>query len=133
MAGLRRNEIDKLEWSAFDWDRNGISIEADFLFLAEKRGFNRRCRVDPEVMELFQGYRVSASGNFVIESEVLPRLDAADFHYRSQREFEPLNRWLRGHDVEGKVSLFTRSERNIGSQCVRNMEFMLASRALPPC
>jgi len=28
MAGLRRKEIDTLEWSAFRWDKNAIRIEA---------------------------------------------------------------------------------------------------------
>ena len=90
MAGLRRNEIDKLEWSAFDWDRNVISIRATAYFSPKSEDATGDVEVDPEVMELFRGYQANASGDFVIESKVSPRPDAAYSHYRSQREFEPL-------------------------------------------
>ena len=94
MAGLRRNEIDKLEWNAFDWNRAVISIKATSYFSPKSEDSTGDVEVDPEVMELFRGYLATASGDFVIESRASPRPDAAYSHYRCEREFEALNKWL---------------------------------------
>jgi hypothetical protein len=38
MAGLRRNEVDKLPWSAFRFDEGVISIEATAVFRPKSDG-----------------------------------------------------------------------------------------------
>jgi Phage integrase family. len=129
MAGLRRNEIDKLEWSAVDWDRNVISIRATAYFSPKSEDATGDVEVDPEVMELFRGYRANASSDFVMESSVSPRPDAAYSHYRCQREFEALNGWLRAHCVEAKQPLHT-LRKEFGSQICAKHGIYAASRAL---
>jgi hypothetical protein len=37
MAGLRRNEIDKLPWTAFRWDERVIHIQATEFFCPKSR------------------------------------------------------------------------------------------------
>jgi integrase len=129
MAGLRRNEIDKLEWSAFDWRRGIISIRATAYFSPKSEDSTGDVEVDPEVMELFRGYQATASGDFVIESRVSPRPGAAYSHYRCQREFEALNRWLQTHGVKSKQPLHT-LRKEYGSQVCAQHGIYAASRAL---
>ncbi len=50
--------------------------------------------VDPELIELFRGYRAKATRSFVIESPNDPRPDATFQHYRCQYLFEKLSEWL---------------------------------------
>jgi integrase len=129
MAGLRRNEIDKLEWRTLDWGKGTISIEATRWFTPKSEDSTGDVEVDAEVMELFRGYQVSASGDFVIESEVSPRPQAAYSHYRCQREFEALNKWLREHGVQGNRPLHT-LRKEYGSQVCAKHGIYAASRAL---
>ena len=129
MAGLRRNEIDKLEWSAFDWRRGLISIKATAYFTPKSEDSTGDVEVDPEVMELFRGYRASASGDFVIEGGVSPRPDAAYSHYCCQRDFEALNDWLRAHGVLGGRPLHT-LRKEYGSQVCAKHGIYAASLAL---
>ena len=91
MAGLRRNEIDKLEWSAFLWEEGLIRIEATRWFHPKSEESVCDVEVDSELMELFRGYRAKTSGSFVIESRNEPRPDATFEHYRCQSHFEKLS------------------------------------------
>src|SRR5206468_12405392 len=77
----------------------------------------------------FRGYQAIASGDFVIESRVSPRPDAAYSHYRCQREFEALNSWLQAHGVETKQPLHT-LRKEFGSQVCAKHGIYAASRAL---
>jgi integrase len=129
MAGLRRNEIDKLEWRAFDWRRGVISIRATAYFSPKSEDSTGDVEVDPEVMELFRGYKATASEDFVIESRVSPRPDSAYSHYRCQREFEALNGWLQTHGVKAKQPLHT-LRKEYGSQVCAQHGIYAASRAL---
>jgi integrase len=129
MAGLRRNEIDKLEWNAFDWMRAVISIKATAYFSPKSEDSTGDVEVDAEVMELFRGYEATASGDFVIESKVSPRPDAGYSHYRCQREFEALSKWLQAHGVKGKQPLHT-LRKEFGSQVCGQHGIYAASRAL---
>jgi integrase len=129
MAGLRRNEIDKLEWNAFDWKRDVISIKATQYFSPKSEDSTGDVEVDPEVIELFRGFQATATGDFVIESSVSPRPAASYSHYRCQREFEALNKWLQVHGVHAKQPLHT-LRKEFGSQICRQYGIYAASRAL---
>lgn len=129
MAGLRRNEIDKLEWNAFNWDRNLISIRATEFFQPKSEDSTGDVEIDFEVMELFRGFKARASGTFVIECSVAPRPGASYSHYRCQRLFEKLGTWLRAHGVEGKRPLHT-LRKEYGSQVCAKHGIYAASRAL---
>jgi hypothetical protein len=106
MAGLRRNEIDKLEWSAFRWKVGVIRIEATKWFHPKSEDSLGDVEADGELMELFRGYRARATGTFVVESKVAPRPEATFEHYRCQSHFEKLLAWLRkkGSAVKNAVA-----------------------------
>ena len=70
MVGLRRKEIDLLEWESFLWDADVIRIEETKYFHPKSQDSVGDVPVDAEVMEIFRGYRARSKGPFVI----LPRL-----------------------------------------------------------
>ena len=129
MAGLRRNEIDKLEWSAFRWNEGVIRIEATRFFQPKSEDSTGDVEVDPELMEVFRGFRASAQGEFVIESKNAARPEATYSHYRCERTFKTLTKWLRLHGVEGKTPLHS-LRKEFGSQMCAKHGIYAASNAL---
>ena len=71
MAGLRRNEIDVLPWTAFRWNE-GDTHRDDRALSSEVAQFRRRRRVDPELMEVFRVFFARRKRDFVIESDSPP-------------------------------------------------------------
>lgn len=128
-VGLRRNEIDKLEWPAFRWDEGIIRIEATRYFHPKSEDAMGDVAVDAELLEMFRGFRGRATGNFVIESEIAPRPGATYSHYRCQRVFEALSKWLRDHGVTGNKPLHT-LRKEFGSQVCAKHGIYAASTAL---
>jgi integrase len=129
MVGLRRNEIDKLEWPAFRWDEGVIRIEATRYFHPKSEDAVGDVEVDAELLEIFRGFHARATGNFVIQSEIAPRLGATYSHYRCQRLFEALSKWLRDHGVTGNKPLHT-LRKEFGSQVCAKHGIYAASTAL---
>jgi integrase len=129
MAGLRRNEIDKLEWTAFRWDAGVIRIEATSYFQPKTEDSTGDVEVDPELLDVFRGFNARAKGSFVIESLVEARTAATYAHYRCQREFESLTKWLRSHGVTGGRPLHT-LRKEYGSQICAKHGIYAASHAL---
>jgi len=129
MVGLRRNEIDKLEWAAFRWDEGIIRIEATRYFHPKSEEAVGDVEVDAELLEIFRGFRARATGDFVIESEIAPRLGVTYAHYRCQRSFEALAIWLRHHGVTGNKPLHT-LRKEFGSQVCAKHGIYAASHAL---
>jgi integrase len=129
MAGLRRNEIDKLEWRAFHWDRRFIRIEATPYFQPKSEDSVGDVEVDPELLRVFRGFKARASGEFVIESDVDARVGTTYSHYRCQKHFEALTEWLRAKRVPGNKPLHT-LRKEFGSQICNKFGIYLASQAL---
>jgi integrase len=129
MAGLRRNEIDKLEWPSFRWAQNVIRIEPTRYLQPKSENSIGDVEVDPELMEIFRGFKARAKGNFVVESDVPARMDATYSHYRCERDFTALNKWLRAHGVTGNRPLHT-LRKEYGSQVCAKHGIYAASQAL---
>jgi hypothetical protein len=55
-AGLRKKEIDLLEWSSFRWDENVIRIEPTRYFHPKSEDSIADLPIDREVMDVFRGY-----------------------------------------------------------------------------
>jgi integrase len=115
MAGLRRNEIDKLPWSAFHWGDGVIHITATRYFRPKSETSIGDVLVDPELMEIFRSYHARAKGEFVIESDSVPDVNAPFEHYRCQAEFVELIGWLRVHGVTSRTPLHS-LRKEFGSQ-----------------
>lgn len=129
MAGLRRNEIDKLEWAAFRWNEGVIRIEATRFFQPKSESSTGDVEVDPELMEVFRGFKARAKGDFVIESLNAARPEATYSHYRCERDFDTLTKWLRAHGVTSNTPLHA-LRKEYGSQMCAKHGIYAASRAL---
>jgi integrase len=129
MAGLRRNEIDKLPWSAFRWKKGVIDIAATEYFRPKSRATENDIPVDPELMEIFRGYHARATGEFVIESDSAPDNGKPYEHYRCHRDFVELIGWLRSKGVISRTPLHT-LRKEFGSQINARFGLVAAQRML---
>src|SRR5260370_2564678 len=78
-AGLRKKEIDLLEWPSFRWEENAIRIEPTRYFPPKSEDSIADIPVDREVMDVFRGYYEQAKATFVINSRSSP-LPASPHH-----------------------------------------------------
>jgi integrase len=107
MCGLRKKEIDLLEWSAFRWNEESITIQPTEFFAAKSESSYGEIGVDSELVEIFRGFRARAKGPFVIESDGIPKAEATYQHYRCAKLFDRLTTWLRSKGVNGNKPLHT--------------------------
>ena len=129
MAGLRRAEIDQLEWTAFDWQNEKLHVGVTEHFAVKSQGSIGDVDLDPELVKLFKILHDRRKSSFVIESRVKSRPGSNYPHYRCQRTFKRLTEWLRKHGVdEGRPLHALRKE--FGSQVCDRHGIYAASRAL---
>jgi integrase len=128
-AGLRKKEIDLLEWPSFRWGENVIRIEPTCYFHPKSEDSIADLPVDSEVMILFRGYYQRAKGTFVIKSGRPPLPAKPRQYYRCEQIFEHVNQWLRKHGVSGSKPLHT-LRKEYGSLLTRSYGIHAASRAL---
>jgi integrase len=107
MVGLRRKEIDLLEWSAFQWDRGAVRIQPTKYFHPKSEDSIGDIPVDPEVMKVFLQYRTEANDTFVISSTRQPKPGLRYIYYRCQKTFERLIAWLRSKGVRNPKAIHT--------------------------
>jgi integrase len=129
MAGLRRNEIDKLPWSAFDFARGEIHIENTPFFRTKSDDSNRPIEIDAELAELFKSYYLRRKGEFVVQSDVMPDPNADFDSYRCERDMKELLAWLRAHGVKSRTPLHT-LRKEFGSQICAQFGIYAAQVAL---
>jgi hypothetical protein len=130
MAGLRRNEIDVLPWSAFRWNEGVIRIETTEFYRPKSHNSEGDVRVDPELVELFRGYHARRKGDFVIESDSPPPpFDAPYGVYRCTDEMRALLGWLRSKGVNSKTPLHS-LRKEFGSLIYDRYGILAASEQL---
>ncbi len=105
--GLRRNEIDKLTWTQFDFEHRVLHIEVTIYAQLKSEGSEADVGLEPELAEYFQGLSKSAAGIFVIEANGLPRKTSGWDHYRADKLYTDLCRWLRAKGVEAQKPIHT--------------------------
>jgi integrase len=102
--GLRRREMDLLEWQSFDFAAGTLRIMPTKWYQLKTNESASELPVEPEILELFRGWRVRATSEFVIESDRLPKV--TDYqHYRCEETFVALLSWLRDKGVQGNKPL----------------------------
>jgi hypothetical protein len=127
MVGLRRREIDLLEWSSFRWDEGAIRIEATQHFSAKSEDSYADVAIDAQLVQLFRGYHARATGPFVIESNGDLRPGCTYVHYRCNEIFNRLISWLRARGVKALKPLHT-LRKEFGSVLCANYGIHAASR-----
>ena len=132
MAGLRRHEIDLLQWRAFLFDEGAIRIETTEHFRPKSASTEGDIHVDGELLDVFRGFRARAKSDsdFVIESGGDPAAASrAYYNYRCESKFDALCKWLRSHGVVSKKPLHT-LRKEFGSQIHARYGLLAASEAL---
>ena len=128
-AGLRKKEIDLLEWSSFRWDENVIRIEPTRYFHPKSEDSIADLPIDREVIDVFRGYYERVKGIFVIKSRRAPVPVKPRQYYRCGEVFDRLMEWLRKQGVNGLKPLHT-LRKEYGSRLTRSYGIHAASRAL---
>jgi integrase len=128
-AGLRAHEIDLLEWDAFDFAANTLTIQPTRYYQPKSEYSLGAIDLEPELVEIFRGFRARAHGNFVIESSLPPKITARYDYYRCRPCFDRIYAWLRAHGISGRKPLHT-LRKEYGSQVCDRHGIYAASRAL---
>lgn len=131
-AGLRRDEIDKLQWKQILWDRNMIRIETTEYGSTKSEESEQDVAVDPGLLEVLKGYmpKPGKGSPFVISSPVKPRPQSVkNHHYRCNRLFRDLVLWLRGKGLSARNALHS-LRKEYGSQICAQAGIYAASAAL---
>lgn len=117
-CGLRRGEIDVLEWSRMLWHENKIRVETTEHGAVKTDDSEGDVSVDPATMAELKQYlpKPGAGTPFVIQSDVAPRPGAVRYkHYRCNRLFKELIRWLKSKGVSARNAVHT-LRKECGSQ-----------------
>jgi len=129
-AGLRKGEIDTLNWHQIDFERGLIRVEhtdTANLKSADSRG---EVPIDASVVELLRGFRARATGAFVIEGGdgvSGPRMWGRN--YRVQNVFDRVTAWLRKHGVTARKPLHE-LRKELGALITSEHGIYAASRVL---
>lgn len=131
-AGLRRDEIDKLQWKQIQWNRNAIRVETTEHGSIKSTESEADVDVDPGLLEILKAYmpKPGQGSPFVIESPVQPRPEATrNHHYRCNRLFKELVKWLHGKGLTARNALHA-LRKEFGSQICAQAGIFAASTAL---
>jgi integrase len=127
-VGLRRKEIDLLEWGSFDWGKSTIEIKRTAFFQAKSEDSYAHIPLEQEILELFRGYHAKASGKFVIESNRVA-VKANWNRYRCDAILDELAQWLRSQGVNSDKPLHV-LRKEFGSQIADAHGIFAASKML---
>jgi integrase len=131
-AGLRRDEIDKLQWKQIQWQRNMIRVETTEHGGTKSAESEADVDVDKDLLDILKGY-MPAPGKgspFVIESPIQPRPDSVKtHHYRCNNLFDQLIAWLRGKGIKSRNALHA-LRKEFGSLICAQAGIFAASTAL---
>lgn len=128
-AGLRRDEIDSLLWDQVNWEAARIKVETNAHTAAKSDDSEGEIDVDPDLLDMLRTYKAGSRSKFVIESRVAPRPGATWHHYRAQRHFDALVKWLRGKGVTARNAIHS-LRKEFGSIICQQGGIHIASRQL---
>ena len=129
MAGLRRGEIDKLQWTAFNWQDRTIRIETTEHLTPKSADSVGDVFIDEELTALFLGWHAKAASPFVIDSDAESAANATYTNYRSEAHFRAVIEWLRAKGVTA-VKPLHELRKEFGSQLCAKYGIYAASRML---
>ena len=128
-CGLRRKEIDNLLWENVNFKNRTISIKLTEYAGTKTATSNRIVDVDPTIFKLLRKYFRTETGAFVIQSKVKPKLNATYDHYRCNKHFKRLLKWLRQRGINRQNALHE-LRKEYGSRVCQEFGIYAASRAL---
>ena len=128
-AGLRKSEIDSLQWQALDSTKNVIRVLTSETFETKTADSEGEVFVDPGLIAELLRYRAEATSLYVLESDRQPDPQAKRAHYRAAPTFDKLTKWLRGKGILTPKPLHD-LRREFGSIIAASADVFTASRQL---
>lgn len=129
-VGLRRDEIDTLQWSQIDFQNHTIRIETNEFTRAKSEGSEVGVDIDPALTERLKSWMKSSEVPFVIGGAIEPRPEISTYHhYRCDCVFKKLTAWLKTHGIEDRNALHA-LRKEFGTQINRTHGLFAASAAL---
>jgi integrase len=106
-AGLRKGEIDGLEWKHVNFTRHSILVEPTELRDVKCQSSEAEVEIDPVLAEELRRCMESARSGFVIQSQGKISPGSTLREYRAEPVFERLYAWLRGKGITANKPLHT--------------------------
>ena len=126
-AGLRRGEIDRLQWSQVDFAGLQILIKPTDCF-APKANSVGDVPIDDEIVKLLKDWKKHSTDRFVVDG-VEPKTDTDYHHYRAERAHSTLIAWLHAKGVSARNPLHA-LRKEFGSIVCQKAGVYVASRLL---
>lgn len=104
-AGMRKGEIDLVEWRMADLDNHVIRLEETEWLQLKTKDSAGEITVDEELSAELREMKPSSKSQFILTSDRPPRNDSARAYYRCERIFDRLNEWLRSKGVRANKPL----------------------------
>ncbi len=132
-AGLRRNEADKLRWMDMRVDPDGAIIEvARTIYQKGKsKAALRKVRIPHSFFIVLCSLRGDAAdGDFVLPSDVAPRINVTYRHYRCDIHFKALCTWLKRKGIVHDIKSMHCLRKLYGDAICNSQGIYAASKAL---
>jgi integrase len=153
-AGLRKGEIDSLQWHQVDFNRQLIRVESTDSASLKTADSRDEVAIDENTIAILRGFHAKKAGAFVIDAEVsgtkanrkgkmTEKTDPVEIkseiatsgpkkwgqHYRAGAVFDKLNAWLRKHGVTARKPLHE-LRKELGALVTAEHGIYAASRVL---
>ncbi|MDR2341328.1 MAG: site-specific integrase [Puniceicoccales bacterium] len=128
-AGLRKNEIDKLLWEQVDYSDGFLVIRNTPYIRPKTKESSSDIKLAQFIIKELECHRAETDGIFVLPSKIVPRLNVKYRHYRCQKDFKFLYKWLDERGISEQKRLHT-MRKEYGSQICNKHGLYMASRAL---
>jgi integrase len=106
-AGLRKGEIDGLEWRHVNLDKATIMIEPTEYRDLKSHESAAEVGIDPVLAEELRKFKPAGDPTFVLESHLRPRAGTDRQYYRAELVFQRLYTWLRAKGIKSRCPLHT--------------------------
>ncbi len=130
VCGLRRSEIDHLQWDAIEFEARVIRVEDTKYKQLKSEDSAGEVDLDEMTLSLFQEWRQDAPDEiFVLRSNYSTSLDRKSRSYRCDATFTQLCKWLRANGVDENKPIHT-LRKEIGSLITEKEGIYAASKYL---
>jgi len=129
-AGLRKGEIDSLQWHQVDFTRQLIRVESTEAASLKTADSRDEVAVSENTIAILRGFHAKRTGAFVIEAEgAASGPKKWGQNYRAVAVFDKLNAWLRKHGVTARKPLHE-LRKELGALVTAEHGIYAASRVL---
>ena len=129
-AGLRKGEIDSLQWHQVDFSRQLIRVESTDAASLKTADSRDEVAIDANTISLLRSFHAKKTGPFVIDGEGAeggPKKWGQN--YRAGAVFDRLTAWLRKHGVTARKPLHE-LRKELGALVTAEHGIYAASRVL---